>query len=126
LHETLEGDENSEGRPLSRVIDFLRQFHQFPDVIMRCARKTDPGFWKQLFDIAGQPKQLFEQCMQHGRVQTAASYLRILQHIEGQRDARFCALKLLDESLNREDLEVPLYSHIILIASSLFVISCDS
>jgi hypothetical protein len=75
---------------------------------MRCARKTDPGFWKRLFELAGSPKVLFEQCMQTGRVQTAASYLRILQHIEGQQESRFCALKLLDEALNKEDLEVRL------------------
>ena len=44
--------------------------------------------------------------MKSGRVLAAASYLRIVQHLEGQREARFCALKLLDEVLNIDDLEV--------------------
>ncbi len=47
--------------------------------------------------------------MKSGRVQAAASYLRIVQHLEGQREARLCALKLLDEVLNIDDLEVTRY-----------------
>ena len=50
--------------------------------------------------------------MRMGQSQTAASYLRIIQHLDSPREARFSALKLLDDVLNQEDLEVTCYSKI--------------
>lgn len=105
LHETLEEDKtNSETLP--RVIEFLRKFSQFPEIVMRCARKRDPSVWSKLFSLVGSPKLLFEQCVAAKRVQSAASYLRILQFLEGTRESRACALKLLDETLNSDDMEL--------------------
>jgi len=111
LHETLEDEKidniNFITSPLlQKVVTFIKKFSQFPDVVASCARKTDPAIWKQLFSLAGSPKYLFDQCLARKKVQTAASYLRILQYIEGKPDARLCALKLLDEALNIDDLEL--------------------
>jgi len=69
-------------------------------------RGTDPAVWKRLFLLVGSPKALFEQCLQSKQVQSAASYLRILQFLEGTRESRLCALKLLEETLNTDDLEL--------------------
>ena len=104
LHETLEEDKNG-SETLRRVIEFLRKFPQFPEIVMRCARKRDPSVWKKLFDLVGPPKFLFEvndnlldglsylqQCIAAKRVQSAASYLRILQFLEGTRESRYLVL----------------------------------
>lgn len=42
------------------VVNFLKQFPQYPDVVMHCARKTDPAYWKMLFAVAKSPKELFQ------------------------------------------------------------------
>eukprot|EP01114_Cavostelium_apophysatum_P008853 TRINITY_DN2172_c0_g1_i3.p1 TRINITY_DN2172_c0_g1~~TRINITY_DN2172_c0_g1_i3.p1 ORF type:complete len:1105 (-),score=223.56 TRINITY_DN2172_c0_g1_i3:255-3569(-) len=111
LHETLD-DEKIDTKNLTtsthlqHVVKFLSQFPQFPDIVMRCARKTDPIIWKQLFSLAGSPKKLFEQCVATKRLMTAASYLRILQLLDGQRESRQCALTLLEEALGCDDLSL--------------------
>ena len=92
LHETLEHDEdnsnnnnnfnldnNDGGHTLHNVLEFLRQFPQYPDVVVTCARKTDASVWERLFSFAGDPHALFEECMTSKRTHTAASCLRILQ-----------------------------------------------
>lgn len=76
---------------------------------MNCARKTDPAVWPFLFKHVGSPKFLFDQCILTKRLRTAASFLRILQLLEGTRESRVSALKLLDESLQIDDLEVRLF-----------------
>ena len=44
-------------RPLlQRVVEFLRRFSQFPEVVMRCARKTDVRYWHALFQYVGDPE----------------------------------------------------------------------
>ena len=47
---------------LERVISFLRNFNfgLFCELVMRCARKTDPVVWKTLMDPIGSPSTLFE------------------------------------------------------------------
>ncbi|PRP78824.1 hypothetical protein PROFUN_00997 [Planoprotostelium fungivorum] len=105
LHETLD-DEKVDNvnlkttEDLKRVVTFLSRFPHYPEVVARCARKTDPAIWRQLFSIVGSPKILFDNLVM------AASYLRILQYIEGHRESRLCALKLLEESLSVDDLEL--------------------
>lgn len=73
LHEVLEEDESEqedkkrtvrlpvqETSPLTRAVEFLRNFPQFPDVVVQCARKRDKAVWGTLFQATGAPKPLFE------------------------------------------------------------------
>jgi len=45
---------------LPRVVEFIKQFEQFPDTIGSCARKTEVALWQYLFAAVGSPRDLFE------------------------------------------------------------------
>ena len=60
LHETLQASDvaseamkGTTSGTLQHTVRFLRQFSEFPDVVVRCARKTDPALWPGLFSFAG-------------------------------------------------------------------------
>eukprot|EP00026_Physarum_polycephalum_P000645 Phypoly_transcript_00646.p1 GENE.Phypoly_transcript_00646~~Phypoly_transcript_00646.p1 ORF type:complete len:1381 (+),score=130.82 Phypoly_transcript_00646:71-4213(+) len=93
---------------LSRVAKFMRNFPQFPDIVVQCARKTDAAYWQFLFDGVGDPCALFEDCKNMGKLATAASYLKILQNIcpDGHIVSRRAALILLEKVLDIDDVEL--------------------
>jgi hypothetical protein len=66
----------------------------FMDVVVRCARKIEASYWKVLFEHAGDPKEHFmvspfilftfmgQKCLSCNKLDTATSYLVILQTLE--------------------------------------------
>lgn len=46
--------------PLACVVNFLKNFPQFPHLVAHCARKTDPGRWPLLFHWTDDPLVMFE------------------------------------------------------------------
>lgn len=66
---------------------------------MQCARKTEIALWPYLFSAAGKPKELFQECMNRKQLDTAASYLIILQNLEHSTVSRQYATLLLDAAL---------------------------
>ena len=64
---------------LPRVLDFIREFPVHLLTVVQCARKTELALWRYLFSVAGSPRHLFTQALQSGELDTAASYLLILQ-----------------------------------------------
>ena len=103
LHDTLEREADAAPPPegvspinlanggdalLPRVIELLGNFPKdMLDVVVGCTRKTELRLWKYLFQFAGRPKDLFEQCMERGMLKSAGGYLLVLHTLEHLKDS---------------------------------------
>ncbi|XP_058057117.1 guanine nucleotide exchange factor subunit Rich isoform X1 [Anopheles bellator] len=107
LHEVLEEEATSkEPIPdalLPSVLEFIHEFPVYLQTVVQCARKTEIALWPYLFSSAGKPKELFQKCMVDRQLQTAASYLIILQNLEPSSISRQYATLLLDTALEQRD-----------------------
>ncbi|XP_042224656.1 guanine nucleotide exchange factor subunit Rich-like isoform X2 [Homarus americanus] len=103
LHQVLE-EEASSKDPLPdcllpRVVEFIREFPVYLQTVVQCARKTELALWRYLFSAAGSPKHLFIKALEESQLDTAASYLIILQNLESATVSRSHATRLLDATL---------------------------
>jgi len=108
LHYVLEEEvENrkhgGKGELLSLVIKFIKNYNQYFDIIVQCARKTEVLVWEYFFSIVGDPKILFKQCISDGRLRTATSYLIIIQTLEPLEVSEKMAVDLLEKAFEMED-----------------------
>ncbi|RXW23835.1 hypothetical protein EST38_g2008 [Candolleomyces aberdarensis] len=98
LHTVVEaeaGQDESDNKVLPTVVDFLDHFDVCLDVVVGCARKTEVDRWRGLFDIVGNPKTLFEECLSAGKLKTAGSYLLVLHTLEQLDSHSTDAIRLL-------------------------------
>ncbi|XP_028025528.1 guanine nucleotide exchange factor subunit Rich isoform X2 [Bombyx mandarina] len=106
LHEVLEEEATSKepipDAQLPSIIEFVQEFPVYLETVVQCARKTEIALWAYLFSAAGKPKELFQQCLQRKMLDTAASYLIILQNLESSTVSRQLATQLLDTALQQE------------------------
>ncbi|KZT74904.1 RIC1-domain-containing protein [Daedalea quercina L-15889] len=72
------GDTVKRAHLLPDTIEFLDHFDICLDVVVGCARKIEMTRWLRLFDVVGNPKDLFELCLSSNRLKTAGSYLLVL------------------------------------------------
>ncbi|XP_071528782.1 guanine nucleotide exchange factor subunit Rich isoform X3 [Panulirus ornatus] len=103
LHQVLE-EEASSKDPLPdcllpRVVEFIREFPVYLQTVVQCARKTELALWRYLFSAAGSPRLLFNKALEDSLLDTAASYLIILQNLESATVSRSHATRLLDATL---------------------------
>ena len=107
LHEVLEEEATStEPIPdalLPSVVDFIQEFPVFHKTIGRCARKTEVALWQHLFSVVGSPRALFLECLSNNDLETAGSYLLILQNLEPPAVAQNHATLLLDAALEKAE-----------------------
>ena len=89
LHKVLDDEvENPQlGRGHSRallpsVLAFLSTFPSYHDTIVSCTRKTELRSWRTLFRHLPPPTELFDSCVNDGRLKTAAGYLLILHTLQ--------------------------------------------
>ncbi|KAG0941132.1 hypothetical protein G6F32_008538 [Rhizopus arrhizus] len=109
LHTVLEeeaGQDLKDAAILPLVIKFLDQFRHALDVIVSCARKTEVALWEHLFSVVGKPKDLFEICLEEGRLHTATSYLIILQTMQPLAVAEKDTMRLLNKALDENNYEL--------------------
>uniref|UniRef100_A0A5K3F2C6 Protein RIC1 homolog n=2 Tax=Mesocestoides corti TaxID=53468 RepID=A0A5K3F2C6_MESCO len=102
LHEVLEEEATSKvpipDPLLPQVAAFIEHFPHFLDVVVQCTRKTEVTWWRHLFCALGRrPKDVFDQAMSLGQLETAASCLVILQNSESHATSKQCALILLEK-----------------------------
>ncbi|XP_031329698.1 guanine nucleotide exchange factor subunit Rich isoform X2 [Photinus pyralis] len=110
LHEVLEEEATSKDpipdAQLPSVIEFIMEFPVYLQTVVQCARKTEIALWPYLFSVAGKPTELFQQCMAKRQLDTAASYLIILQNLETSSVSRQYATLLLDTALEQSKWEL--------------------
>ncbi|XP_030573202.1 guanine nucleotide exchange factor subunit Rich [Drosophila novamexicana] len=110
LHEVLEEEASSKlpipDAQLPSILDFIREFPVYLQTIVQCARKTEIALWPYLFSMAGKPKELFHLCLQAEQLETAASYLIIIQNLEPSSVSKQHANMLLDIALNQRKWEL--------------------
>lgn len=106
LHEVLEEEATSKepipDAQLPSVLEFIQEFPVYLQTVVQCARKTEIALWPYLFATAGKPKELFQQCLSAKQLETAASYLIILQNLEPSAISRQYATLLLDTALEQK------------------------
>ncbi|KAF9455011.1 RIC1-domain-containing protein [Macrolepiota fuliginosa MF-IS2] len=88
---------------LPTTIEFLDHFDVSLDVVVGCARKTEMTRWRRLFNVVGNPKQLFETCMSSGRLKTAGSYLLVLHNLEQLDENNHDAVRLLKAAVEQKE-----------------------
>ncbi|KAI9332692.1 RIC1-domain-containing protein [Obelidium mucronatum] len=88
---------------LQRVVEFLKRFPRFLDIISQCARKTDVSLWEHFFNVAGEPEQLFQACLDRNYLRTATSYLIIIQTLKPASVSVKFAEALLQKALDTGD-----------------------
>jgi hypothetical protein len=106
LHSVLEDEvESGHLQILPYVTEFLDYFPESLDVVVGVARKTEVERWRILFDVVGQPRELFERCLEEGILRTAASYLLVLQNLEELADSKD-TIRLLKLALEAQEYHV--------------------
>ena len=64
---------------LPSVVDFIKEFPNYLQTIVGCSRKSEIALWHHLFTAAGNPRDLYMECIRKGHLDTATNYLVILQ-----------------------------------------------
>ncbi|KAL0907352.1 hypothetical protein M5K25_021756 [Dendrobium thyrsiflorum] len=85
---------------LEKTCDLIKNFPEYLDVVVSVARKTDGRHWADLFTAAGRSTELFEECFQRRWYRTAACYILVIAKLEGPAVSQYCALRLLQATLD--------------------------
>lgn len=85
---------------LEKTCELIRNFPEYFDVVVSVARKTDGRHWADLFSAAGRSTELFEECFQRRWYRTGACYILVIAKLEGPAVSQYCALRLLQATLD--------------------------
>lgn len=117
VHEILEAEANSlanvADHVLKDVIYFIEQFPEYLKIISACTRKSEVAVWPHLFSIVGDSNKLFEKCIGLNDLETAASYLVVLQNTENLKLCQKFANMLLKASLKSCEWDLGLFTFLV-------------
>ncbi|KNA19833.1 hypothetical protein SOVF_057850 [Spinacia oleracea] len=85
---------------MEKTCDLIRNFPEYHNVVVSVARKTDGRHWADLFFAAGRSTELFEECFQRRWYQIAVCYILVIAKLEGPAVSQYCALRLLQATLD--------------------------
>ncbi|KAL9228906.1 hypothetical protein vseg_004436 [Gypsophila vaccaria] len=85
---------------LEKTCDLIKNYPEYHDIVVSVARKTDGRHWAQLLSAAGRSTELFEECFQRRWYRTAACYILVIAKLEGPAVSQYCALRLLQATLD--------------------------
>ncbi|CAL9202367.1 unnamed protein product [Musa hybrid cultivar] len=85
---------------LEKTCNLIKNFPEYVEVVVSVARKTDGRHWADLFSSAGRSTELFEECFQRRWYRTAACYILVIAKLEGPAVSQYCALRLLQATLD--------------------------
>ncbi|XP_042380712.1 guanine nucleotide exchange factor subunit RIC1-like [Zingiber officinale] len=85
---------------LDKTCRLIKNFPEYLEVVVSVARKTDGRHWADLFSAAGRSTELFEECFQRRWYRTAACYILVIAKLEGPAVSQYCALRLLQATLD--------------------------
>ncbi|KAI8056584.1 RIC1-domain-containing protein [Syncephalis plumigaleata] len=131
LEDEVEGYLDEQGAPLMPVvIEFLKRFPNYLEVLVQCARKVEVTLWRHLFDIAGPPQDLFNECLDTNQLRTATAYLLVLQTLDNNNNNEMNsaeppdqipkeAMRLLEKAVDARDFDASLSKDIIRFITSL-------
>eukprot|EP01080_Neovahlkampfia_damariscottae_P004233 gene4233-7570_t len=91
---------------LPKIILFLKEFKQYPAILINCLRKTDISLWSKLFKLIGDPKDLFSDWLKKNYLNETGYLLRILQQTEGISYAYSSSFLVLEEILKSNQFDI--------------------
>lgn len=92
-------------RILPKTTSFAKEFPDYLDILVQCARKIDVSAWPYLFSTVGNPLRLFAKCIHEGRLKTAVHYLIVLQSLESTFISGNCTAILLERACELRDFD---------------------
>ena len=114
LHEVLEEEATSPvplpDPMLPQIVRFIKEFPVYLETVVHCARKSELSMWSHLFDerAVGNPRRLFQDCLEKRKLDTAASCLIILQSL----DRNIVSQRMVKELIKAAE-EDQKYNHLI-------------
>lgn len=91
---------------LSLATSLVKEFPQYPDVVVSVARKTDTQLWPLLFDAVGRPSEILDILLTQGVPHSAACLLVVIDKMEGGVLAKALSLQVLKAALNNSEYDL--------------------